>query len=936
MSKSSSSTSLSSRASRWAVPAAAVGVLALAYQLYRKRSQLSSNADGGGWFSFLGGGARKRIVLPTSAVPEHYAIDITPDFVGFSFNGTVVTTIDIPKPTSTIVMHSKEIEFDSASLSYVGCPAPAITTVSVAFDTLAETVTLTFSAPLAAGKAKLTIDYVGELNDRLNGFYRSTYDKDGETRVMGTTQFEATHARQAFPCWDEPLLKAVFEITLRVPKDRQALCNMPIAEEHVDTATGLNVVRFDPTPIVSSYLLAWCIGEFDYLEDTTAEGVVVRVYTQNGKSHQGKFALECAVKTLSFFSEYFAIGYPLPKLDMIAIPDFAAGAMENWGLVTYRETALLYDPASSSAAGKERVAQVVAHELAHQWFGNLVSPSWWSYLWLNEGFATYAGHLAVDNLGVFDDTWGTFVSTCVAAGLSADALATSHPVEVEVYDAGQINEIFDAVSYYKGSSVIRMMASYVGEQAFRRGLQTYLNEKQFACATTEDLWRHVGAASGKPVAKVMHNWITCTGYPYVTASATTSASAPTVVTLALSQARFFAAGDAASKDDTVWSCPVKVLVGVGSDIVTHTLHLDKRSDTFEVALPTGTTTADKWFVKVNDDIEAFYRVKYDDSLLERLTPVLASLSPINRITVQNDASALSSSGTSSTAAFLSLSQGYRGELDYAVWSDLTGSLVKLASMYALTDAPYGDDMKRFMLWLYRDVIATLGWTVRDCDKEKDGQLRALVLNVGGKCGDAGVVATAQKMFAAHCAGTTLIPTDLLSTVLSITLANGGEKEFKQTLKLYDQANMAEVRVRILSVLGAVKDVALLKQVLTMSTGDSVRAQDVCYPIASVANNAIGRPLAWAWMQENWTMLVGKFGGGQFMLTRIISIVLNNFASTQRLDEIVAFFADKDVGAAGCARGVSQAMERVKTQAAWVTRDAADVAAFLATGPWQEK
>eukprot|EP01094_Clydonella_sp_ATCC50884_P017334 TRINITY_DN2999_c0_g1_i1.p1 TRINITY_DN2999_c0_g1~~TRINITY_DN2999_c0_g1_i1.p1 ORF type:complete len:463 (-),score=132.41 TRINITY_DN2999_c0_g1_i1:21-1409(-) len=395
--------------------------------------------------------------------------------------------------------------------------------------------------------------FEGVLNDQMAGFYRSRYSVEGEERFMAVTQFEPTDARRAFPCWDEPSLKATFSVSLTVPTNRTALGNMPAEEEQVNG--DLKTIRFGRTPIMSTYLVAFLVGEFDVVEDVTKEGVVMKVYTPLGKADQGKFALEVGKNTLSFYTDYFAIPYPLPCLAMVAISDFSAGAMENWGLVTYRETALLIDSATSGVSNKQRVAYVVAHELAHQWFGNLVTMEWWKELWLNEGFATWVGNLAVDHLFPAWDIWTKFSSDYFARAQQLDSLRSSHPIEVEVYSSDEINEIFDAISYCKGAAIIRMIASVLGLDAFKKGLQIYLKRHQYGNAVTDDLWQALQESSGVDVKSLMDVWTKHTGYPVLHAALSSA------TTLHVRQHRFLSSGEGEGGEDdkTIWRCSVPAL-----------------------------------------------------------------------------------------------------------------------------------------------------------------------------------------------------------------------------------------------------------------------------------------------------------------------------------------------------------------------------------------
>lgn len=358
----------------------------------------------------------------------------------------------------------------------------------ITFSPDQETVTLKFDNNLDLGDGQLSLEFSGELNDKMKGFYRSKYfTSTGEERYAGVTQFEATDARRCFPCWDEPAIKATFDISLVVPKDRVALSNMPVRSQK-DHGDSYKIIEFDTTPIMSTYLVAVVVGEYDYVEGTSSDGVLVRVYTPVGKKDQGTFALEVATKVLPYYKEYFNIAYPLPKMDLIAIADFSAGAMENWGLVTYRETFVLVDPENTSLIRKQSIALTVGHEIAHQWFGNLVTMEWWTHLWLNEGYASFVEFLCVNHLFPDYDIWTQFVTDMYTRALELDCLQNSHPIEVPVGHPSEIDEIFDEISYNKGASVIRMLHHYIGDEDFRKGMNIYLTRHQYNNTKTEDLW----------------------------------------------------------------------------------------------------------------------------------------------------------------------------------------------------------------------------------------------------------------------------------------------------------------------------------------------------------------------------------------------------------------------------------------------------------------
>ncbi|XP_030928047.1 aminopeptidase M1-like isoform X4 [Quercus lobata] len=457
--------------------------------------------------------------LPKFAVPKRYDIKLKPNLTTCKFAGSVAIELKIVADTSFIVLNAAELSIGTTSVSFTHPAAHSSNSKQQVLKPLKvdvveedEILVLNFGDTLPIGLGLLTIHFQGSLNDKMKGFYISTYEHNDEKKNMAVTQFKPDDARRCFPCWDEPACKATFKITLDVPSELVARSNMPIIEEKV--VGDLKTVSYQESPIMSTYSVAIVVGLFDYVEHLTSDGVKVRVYCQVGKVNPGKFALDVAVRTLELYEEYFAMPYSLPKLDMVAIPDFAFGSMENYGLVTYCETALLYDVQHSTTADKQRVVIAVAHELAHQWFGNLVTMEWRTHLWLNEGFATWVSYLAADRLFPEWKVWTQFLDD-YTEGLGMDGLRESHPIEVKINHASEIDEIIDSISYIKGASVIRMLQSYLGADCFQRSLASYV--KNFACsnAKTEDLWDALEEESGEPVNKLMNSWTKQKGYPVV-------------------------------------------------------------------------------------------------------------------------------------------------------------------------------------------------------------------------------------------------------------------------------------------------------------------------------------------------------------------------------------------------------------------------------------
>lgn len=548
-----------------------------------------------------------------------------------------------------------------------------------------ETAEFQFAHDLPIGKYSLNIKFTGEINDKMKGLYRSKYvSPTGEERFAAVTQFEATDARRCFPCWDEPAIKATFDISLVVPPKLESLSNMPV--KSTKEMGDLICYDFERTPIMSTYLVAAVVGEYDYVEDRSTDGVLVRVYTPRGKKEQGRFALEVATKVLPYYKEYFNIAYPLPKIDLIAIADFSAGAMENWGLVTYRETCLLVDPEHTSAVRKQWIALVVGHELAHQWFGNLVTMEWWTHLWLNEGYASFVEFLCVDHLFPKYDIWTQFVTDIYIRALELDCLENSHPIEVPVGHPSEIDEIFDDISYNKGASVIRMLHNYIGDDDFRKGMHLYLTKHQYKNTSTEDLWGALEEASKKPVGTVMSTWIKKMGFPVVTASV--SQDSENQLCLKIEQSKFCTSNDqkmsarCQRSNPSPWMIPISVSTSRNPNELATSLVLEDMQTS--IKLPD--VGPDDW-IKINPGTVGFYRTQYPSDMLARFIPAIhdKSLPPLDRLGLLDDLFALVQAGDTSTVEALKLMQAFVMEDNYTVWSTIVNCLGKLNVLLSHTD-----------------------------------------------------------------------------------------------------------------------------------------------------------------------------------------------------------------------------------------------------------
>jgi len=854
----------------------------------------------------------ERVSLPKNVRPERYTLTLEPNLGRFTFRGREEVEVEILEPTSAIMLNAVDltiyrVQLEHSAFSRVFVPQ------STDVDKEQETVMFHFAETLPVGRAKLTVVYHGELNDQMHGFYRSKYAVDGEERYMAVTQFEATDARRAFPCWDEPSIKATFRVTLEIPQDRAALSNMPVASTSL-TKDGLKIVRFKETPVMSTYLLAFIVGEFDSIVGRTKNNTLVRVFTPVGKKEQGRFALDVAKKTLSFYDNYFGIPYPLPKLDLVAIPDFAAGAMENWGLVTYREAMILYDKEHSSLQTKQRIAIVIAHELAHQWFGNLVTMEWWTHLWLNEGFASWIEYLAADHLFPEWNIWTQFVALDFTRALDLDSLENSHPIEVNVKNPNEISEIFDAVSYSKGASLIRMLAEYVGDTVFRKGLKLYLTRHQYGNATTEDLWRALEEVSKKPIKAIMDPWTKQTGYPLVSFYKFRALDHRENAFVAM-QSRFLARmGQIQEKDGPEWKIPLGILSKNESRPAFVLLEGKSKNMDFSPGV---------WMA--NPGRSGFYRVNYPPELWQGFIPAIRAgeLSPRDRLGIQNDAFALARSGRLLTTRFLELAEAYEHETDYSVWMDLAKNFAQLDALLAAE--PYYQEFQSFVCKLFRPITDRLGWDSSFESRHLDALLQALVLKVSGTFGNALVAKEAFKRFFSWAYGKNVVhlPAHLRFAVYSIVMGQAASERsaemYDHLLRIFREADLHEEKVRCLSAFGYAREATLLNRTLEFALSEEVRAQDIFIVIEGVAANyQHGRELAWQFVRENWERICQRCGGNKHSLPRLISSTTSNFVTVEKAVEIEEFFARNLVPAA--ARTIRQSIESIHSNAEWLERD----------------
>ncbi|MDP2637505.1 MAG: M1 family metallopeptidase [Candidatus Levybacteria bacterium] len=846
---------------------------------------------------------RKNVRLPKHIVPKRYYITLFPNLKEFSFSGEVEILLNLTKPTREITLHAAELKITSAVLHHSSFEFKS---QKVIYNEKLETATMLFEKTVKVREIRLKLSFTGILNDKMRGFYRSKYKHDGKDHHMAVTQFESTDARRAIPSFDEPSKKAVFHVKLIIPQDHTAISNT-IETEIAEHSPGYKIVTFEPTPKMSTYLLAFIVGKFEHIDVQSKSGVKIRVFTTHGKKHQAKFALSTARKVLEFYENYFGIKYPLPALDLIAIPDFAAGAMENWGAVTYRETALLVDEELTSTANKQWVALVVAHELAHMWFGNLVTMEWWTHLWLNEGFASFIEYLAVDKVFPSWHIWTQFVYMDHSKALDLDGLKNTHPIEVEVHHPSEISEIFDAVSYSKGASIIRMLAEYLGEKDFQKGLQAYLKKHKYSNASTVDLWTALEKVSGKKVKKIMENWTGKPGYPLVEISESSTK-------LKLVQKRFFSSPiSAKTSDNTLWNIPLGVIS-----------EKNKKSSSYLFSKRQMFLSRKKGWLKLNPTETSFIRVLYPPNLLTFLEkPVREKvLSPQDRYGLVRDAFMFSQSGHGSTADALRLIQAYENEDNYIVWAEISSYLRILSNLVYKEN--FYEEYKAFCRKVFRPIVEKVGWSKKTGETHTQTLLRSIVIYGLGTNGDEAIMKKSRELFEGLISGKSKLDSDLRGVVYNLVSENGGIKEYEALKDLYGKTPLQEEKDRIFRALCLFRDKSLLEKSLKMAFSPQMRAQDRFKGVSFVWANPVGRDLAWDFVKTNWESISKTFAGGH-LYTRFISPGAN-FVDSKKALEIEEFF--RKYPSIGLDRTIAQVTEQIRANSLWLSRDKTKISTFL--------
>ena len=846
--------------------------------------------------------------LPSVARPTRYDLRLAPSLPDASFTGTVTIQLDVEHETPWLVLNAAELTIASCTVD----GGDAAWSLEEATDRLV----VTPSTPITAGTSTLAIEFAGVLNDKLRGFYRSTYvDEDGVEQVIATTQMQSTDCRRAFPCWDEPEFKAVFGVTLEVESGLTAISNGPeIERSDVD---GRTVIRFADTMVMSSYLVAFVVGRLETSDTIDVNGIPLRIVHVPGKGHLTEFGLDVGAFSLRWFEEYYGIKYPSEKVDLVALPDFSAGAMENLGCITFRENLLLLDPATSTQNERESVADVVSHELAHMWFGDLVTMRWWNGIWLNEAFATFMEIAACDAYRPDWDRWTSFGLERTVA-FETDSLASTRPVEFEVRSPADCEGMFDVLTYQKGGALLRMLEQYLGVDRFRAGVSHYLRTHSYANTETNDLWDAIETTSGEPVRRIMDSWIWQPGYPMVSASLTTTDEGSTA--LSLSQQRFRFAeplergGDSLddSLDRPVWAIPVHIRNGG----VTTSVLLD------DATLPAPVTLADPdGPVIVNAGGHGFFRVDYAEDLRSRLdAEVLASMTTLERYNLVDDAWSSTLAGRLSAVELLEFLEGFRNEPDHAVWQAMAIALRGLGRIVG------EEATEAFQARVRSLVVPALERVGEPTDGESDltSKLRGLLVGAAGVLGnDVGTQARCREWYDAASRDATTVDPELAAAATSVIASTGDVDTYEQMLERFRSGATPQEQLRHLYTLTEFGDEALLMRTCEFAMSDAVKTQNAPFVLAQAIGNRHHGAAAWAFVRDHWDEANERFPTNT--IVRMVSGVrlLN---TPEAVDDAQSFFATHPIAQA--TKTLEQILERQRVNAALRTRDSEALGSHL--------
>ena len=807
--------------------------------------------------------------LPKEVVPIEYSIRIVPSIDKFTFTGTETVKLNVGRPVRQLVLNALELEVADASIDGKALPDSAIK-----IDKKSELLTLALPSELPAGEHTLGLSFTGKINQQGQGLFYVPYQEygSGTKKIMLATQFEATDARRFFPCWDEPVFRARFQLTVLVPENWQAVSNMPIESEE-KSAAGKKV-RFAATPTMSSYLNVFVAGELDPIESRSG-GTQLRVIATKGKAEMGRYALEATEQILQYYNDYFGLPYPLPKLDQIALPGGFGGAMENWGGITYYESTLLFDPKNSSAETKQNIYEVIAHEIAHQWFGDLVTMAWWDNLWLNEGFASWMGTKCTVH---FNPQWEVWLrrnlprdptrrfGIAKEQAMEGDARSTTHPIQQPIATEAEANSAFDDITYKKGQSFLRMLESFLGEDVFRDGVRRYIAAHKYSNSTTADLWNALSEASKKPVGEIATGWTEQPGFPVVKVKREGEGR------VALTQERFTV--NFKNAQPLEWKIPLTFAV-IGE--APATLLMTSKADSLQ-DLP-----ADR-ALKLNVNGAGNYRVQYDDPSWNLLLQALPNLGVEDRVNLLSDAWALVQANRALVSLYFGLVEKLPASTELAEREQLINVLDYIDRL--LIDSPERKKFQRYARSLLRPTFEALGWEPKAGEQPTAVNLRASLITALGDLDDSAIIAGCRERFEKYLTDPASLAPDLRASVLAVVGRYADEKTWNQLHEHGLKTTSIEEKQNYYNALPSAIEPKLVKKTLPIALTDELPTSRAIFLVSRVARQSDHPDMAWDFAKANMKTLLAKTDA--LAANRYAPGLFTFFAENSRANELKAY------------------------------------------------
>jgi aminopeptidase N len=840
-------------------------------------------------------------------MPTEYSVRVVPNIGNFTFAGSETVKLNVRRPVRQLVLNAVELKIEAGSVDGRELPASAIN-----LDSGTELLTLTLPSELAAGEHTLALRFTGKINQQGQGLFYMYYQEQdtGARKVMLGTQFEATDARRFFPCWDEPAFRARFQLTVVVPENWLAVSNMPIENER--KVAGGKEVRFAATPPMSSYLNVFVAGELDLIESRVGP-TQIRVITTKGKAELGRYALEATAQILRYYNDYFGVPYPLPKLDQIAIPGGFGGAMENWGGITYYESALLFDPKNSSAETKQNIYEVVAHEMAHQWFGDLVTMAWWDNLWLNEGFASWMGSKCTSH---FNPQWEVWlarelprdptrrIGIAKEAAMEGDARSTTHPIQQPVATETEANSAFDDITYKKGQSFLRMLESFLGENVFRDGIRRYIAAHKYSNTTTADLWNALSEASKRPVAEIAAGWTEQPGFPVVNVKREADGK------VRLTQQRFTV--NFKNAPPLLWKIPLTYSI-VG-EAPASLLMTGKVASLRNIPAHRA--------LKLNVNGAGNYRVQYDQPSWNLLLETLPKLGVADRVNLLSDAWALVEAGREPVSLYFGLAEKLPPSTELAEREQIINVLDLINRL--LVGGPEREAFQRYARSLLRPTFETLGWKAKANELPTVGNLRASLINILGELNDPEIIAGCRERFKQYVTNTASLAPDLRPAVLAVVGRYADEKTWNKLHELGLKTTSIEEKQNYYNALAETIDPKLAKKTLSIALTDELPTSRAVFLVGRVARDSGHPDLAWEFASANMKALIGKVDAAG--MNRYAPGLFTFFSDDSRAEELETY-AKTNLPRAS-ALEVAKAVDEIQFRAEFKKRLASQLNAWI--------